>query len=465
MLENWCFLFSAFPKVKNLIKIVTVTSALRLYRKSITKMKGWILIIMLLLTGMVQAQLSQQEKERSLQQLFDLLSQKYIYEDVAEEVRRQLSLHLSEGRYDTIRTGKEFSFRITKDLQEISKDQHLKLEFAPKTDSVTAQEFDKEDHESFVKNVLEASGYGIRKREILPGNVGYLEIPLFGPLDKVADTLIAAMDIVAETDALILDLRQCRGSMDPGTIPFLAGYFFEEPVHLSNFYTRETGETRQFWSAVYVPGKKYLNKPVFILTSGRTFSGGEGFAFHMKNRERAQIIGSTTRGGAHPTEWIRLNDLFAATVPFATTLDPVDGSTWEGVGVKPHVEVKTQMALYEAHLLALDLLLKNAEGNRKQELAELYKEQENNKPEFRTITFRLKGYPEAKKIAVTGSFNSWERESLFMQRQGDEWVLETDVSPGKHTYMFIVDGRWINDPSNPEKEKEGEFENSVLRVN
>lgn len=424
-------------------------------------MKRTILIIGFLISSIAQAQLSQDEKKTSLQELSDILLQKYVYKEVAEKIDRKLVSNLSKGKYDTINTGEEFAFKISQDLKEISSDLHLNFEYAPKQDSGAAENLQKTDH---VKTILEASGYGIKEKKILAGNIGYLEVPLFGPLDQVADTLIAAMKFVADTDALIIDLRECRGSMDPRTIPFLSGYFFEEPVHLSNFYTRETDKITQFWSAVYVPGRKYLNKPVYILTSGRTFSGGEGFAFQMKNQERAQIIGTTTRGGAHPTEWIRLNDLFAATVPYATTIDPEDGSTWEGTGVKPHVEVKTQLALYKAHLLALDQLKNKAEGEAKHKLSDIYNEQKKNKPEFRTITFELKGYPDAKKVALVGSFNSWERESLLMQRSGDEWVLEAEVSPGKHTYMFVVDGKWINDPANPEKEQEGEYLNSVLRV-
>ena len=427
-------------------------------------MQKLILVIVFLISGFAQAQLSQEEKKRGLEELSDLLLKKYIYKEVAEEIQEKLFSNLAEARYDSISTGEEFAFRISQDLKQISSDLHLNLEYAPKHVSGAAEKQDETNPEDYINTVLEASNYGVKEKMILPGNVGYLELPLFGPLDKVADTLIAAMEFVADTDALIIDLRECRGSMDPRTIPFLSGYFFEEPVHLSNFYTRETDKITQFWSAVYVPGKKYLKKPVYILSSGRTFSGGEGFAFQMKNQERAQIIGSTTRGGAHPTEWIRLNDLFAATVPYATTIDPVDGSSWEGTGVKPHVEVKTQMALYEAHLLALDELKNNAEGEAKQKLTDIYREQKKNKPQFRTISFKLKGYPDAKKVALTGSFNSWERESLLMQRKNGEWILETEVSSGEHTYMFIVDGKWINDPANPEKKQEAEYLNSVLRV-
>ena len=63
-------------------------------------------------------------------------------------------------------------------------------------------------------------------------------------------------------------------------------------------------------------------------------------------------------------------------------------------------------------------------------------------------TFRLKGFPNAKKVYLTGDFNDWKPESLAMTRIGDEWVFSVHLSPGKHLYKFVVDGKWIIDPGN-----------------
>ncbi|WP_051205442.1 S41 family peptidase [Salinimicrobium xinjiangense] len=337
------------------------------------------------------------------------------------------------------------------------------MTYYPVENSENGVESDEKEKEEYLKMVLGSSGFGFRKKEILPGNIGYLEIPLFGPLDRVADTLVDAMHKIADTDALILDLRECRGSMDQNTVPFLLGYFFQDPVHLMDFHIRETNFIRQFWSAAWVPGKKYLNKPVYVLTSGRTFSGGEALAFLMQKEQRATIIGNITRGGSHPFQLMRLNNKFGVNVPYSTSVDPVDGSSWEGVGVNPDIFVDTKLALHEAHLLALHDLLKKNSGVERKRLASIFEKQQADKPIFKHLTFKLKAFPDAKMVIVTGSFNSWERESLFMERKGDEWILSTEVSPGRHTYNFIVDGKWILDPANPEIEK-GEFENSVVWV-
>jgi hypothetical protein len=80
-------------------------------------------------------------------------------------------------------------------------------------------------------------------------------------------------------------------------------------------------------------------------------------------------------------------------------------------------------------------------------------------------TFRLKGYTNAKQICLAGSFNNWSPGSFAMRKEGDEWVIEQHLAPGKHVYKFVVDGKWIADPANELREP-NEFgeENSVMWV-
>ncbi|HEX8457585.1 MAG TPA: hypothetical protein VF656_09825 [Pyrinomonadaceae bacterium] len=80
-------------------------------------------------------------------------------------------------------------------------------------------------------------------------------------------------------------------------------------------------------------------------------------------------------------------------------------------------------------------------------------------------TFKLKGYSEARVVALAGSFNNWNESQLLFAREGDEWVCRIDLEPNRYTYKFIVDGNWMLDPSNPDTE-EDEYgnRNSVLIV-
>ena len=80
-------------------------------------------------------------------------------------------------------------------------------------------------------------------------------------------------------------------------------------------------------------------------------------------------------------------------------------------------------------------------------------------------TFRLKGYPEARVVALAGSFNNWGQSQLLFGREEGGWVCRIDLDPGVYTYKFVVDGDWLLDPANPETaEDEAGNVNNVIEV-
>jgi hypothetical protein len=80
-------------------------------------------------------------------------------------------------------------------------------------------------------------------------------------------------------------------------------------------------------------------------------------------------------------------------------------------------------------------------------------------------TFRLKGHPNARVVAVAGSFNDWNQSQVLCGKEGDEWICRIDLTPGRYTYKFIIDGDWMLDPANSETETdERGHTNSVLVV-
>ena len=172
------------------------------------------------------------------------------------------------------------------------------------------------------------------------------------PAEMVGDTAAAAMTFLANSDAVIVDLRK-NGGGHPGTVILLCSYFFDEPTHLNDIYTRTTDTTRQYWSHPSCPARSWSGKDVYVLTSSRTFSGAEEFAYNMQSQKRGTIVGETTGGGAHPTRGFRVTDHFGVGVPFARSINPVTKTNWEGTGVKPDVAVPADQALLTAHLMAL----------------------------------------------------------------------------------------------------------------
>jgi hypothetical protein len=80
-------------------------------------------------------------------------------------------------------------------------------------------------------------------------------------------------------------------------------------------------------------------------------------------------------------------------------------------------------------------------------------------------TFKIKGYPEASLVVLTGTFNNWNQSQLLFAREGDDWVCRVDLDPGVYQYKFILDGDWLLDPSNPDTaEDEAGNVNNVLEV-
>ena len=70
-------------------------------------------------------------------------------------------------------------------------------------------------------------------------------------------------------------------------------------------------------------------------------------------------------------------------------------------------------------------------------------------------TFKLAGHTDAEAVAIYGSFNSWIQTKNYCAREGDGWVCRIDLTPGKYTYRFLVDGAGLTDPTNPDTEDDG----------
>jgi C-terminal processing protease CtpA/Prc len=155
---------------------------------------------------------------------------------------------------------------------------------------------------------------------------------------------------------LIIDVRQ-NGGGAPGMVALICSYFFAgEPVHLNDLYWRPTNSTEQWWTLAYVPGRRYVGKDIYVLTSKRTFSAAEEFTYNLKNLKRATIVGDTTGGGAHPGEGVRISNHFGMFVPTGRAINPITKTNWEGTGVAPDISVPADLALKTAHLSALNKL-------------------------------------------------------------------------------------------------------------
>jgi len=310
-----------------------------------------------------------------IQCLLAKLKAHYIFPDVAEQICSGLQKHLEGEAYAELTEGEMFAFALTMHMQEVSRDEHLWVRWHPETlpDDEDALRHRQEWQE---ERLLEArlDNFGLYKVERLPGNVGYIDIRYFHRAAWGGDAAAAAMNFLANTSALIIDLRKCTGGY-PAMIALLVSYLFgEEPIHVSSIYWRDEDKTQQYWTSPYLPGKRYGDKPVYVLTSKATFSGGEEFASILQTRKRATIIGDKTDGGAHPGTSYRIHPNFEVFIPIGRSINPVTGNDLEGVGVTPDNAVPQEHAFLAAYHMALKGVITSLNGLSSESLKSLAKE-------------------------------------------------------------------------------------------
>ena len=292
----------------------------------------------------------------------ELLRANYVFPEQAGQAATAIEARLEAGEYDDL-DEITLTERLTRDLQEITGDRHLRVVLGggpgPRRQRIGEPEEPK-DHEArrlAMRRMGRLDNFGIRQVERLDGNVGYLDVRRVAVPANAGPAIGAAMELVAGTYALIIDLRHNGGGAPEGVVFWCSYLLDERPTHLNDIFHADTGETRQFWALPYVPGTRYLDRPVFVLTSGRTFSGGEDFAYTLQALGRATVVGETTGGGAHPTRGFPISAAVHIGIPFARSVNPVTGTNWQGTGVVPDVPADAERAYDVAYARALEKVL------------------------------------------------------------------------------------------------------------
>ncbi len=307
-----------------------------------------------------------------IQDIARLAREKYVYPEMGEKIASQLQAKLEGGDYDDVTKGSDLALRLTTDLRAISRDHHWCVAYDPRpaADEVGAES--KGDEEPLVRysEMARKNNYGFERVERLKGNIGYIDLRFFYPSEYGGETAVAAMNFVANCDALIIDLRQNKGGY-PSMVQLITSYLYDsQPRHINTFYYRPTDDIQQFWTFPHILGKRRPEIPVYVLTSSITGSAPEEFAYDLKHMERATLVGETTLGAAHPTTNETVQGHFNVRLPYGRAINPITGSNWEGVGVEPHIAVPAEDALKTAHLTAVQhLAAKCQDENERYDLA------------------------------------------------------------------------------------------------
>jgi retinol-binding protein 3 len=400
-----------------------------------------------------------------------ILEEYYFDPGLAAKMKARLNEQMRAGAYDSITAGDKFAALLNRDLKSVSNDLHLGVMFHPQPQPTTPEEkmteAELDARDAQMRRFFETLNYGVPKVEVLPGNIGYIELKGFPHPDWAGETIANTFDLLSNTKALIIDMRQNAGGY-PSTVALWTSYLYAprsihgatDDTHLFDQYDHRTRTTKQFWTAPYVRGKRYLNKPVYLLIGNMTFSGGEIFADAVKALKRGTLIGGRTAGGSNSVLTRPINTHFEMGVSFGNTINAITKTSLEGSGVAPDVEAPRLAARETAYLMALrQRAERESDPGEKGRLMPLITKAESDlkaampRPSLTGNTeFRLKGHANAKAVYLAGFFNRWDGTALPMTREGDTWVARIDLPPGRHAYKFMVDGTWMMDPDNGNRE-------------
>jgi len=256
----------------------------------------------------------------------------YVLPELGEQTARAIEAALAAGSYDALNEPAAFAERVTADLNTVAHDKHLRIfppgGLAPPPTATPPR-----------------SEAGVIRADLLAGNIGYIEVVSFPPLGVFRAPLDRAMARLVGTKALVIDVRRHGGGM-PDALDYLVSYFLPQgaaPVAIGHAVWRNRGtntfRTQDFWSSP--TPFSYAGKPIYVLTSSQTVSGGEALAYDMRALRLCKIVGETTAGAAHPGDVVPLEAGFAMFLPVGRGRD----GDWEGVGVKPDITVPAADAL------------------------------------------------------------------------------------------------------------------------
>ncbi len=295
----------------------------------------------------MEGKLDSAERNRVVQAVAQDLKRYYVDSQRAHIASTVLLRREATGEYEAIVDGQTFAARLTSDLRSSTQDTHLEIAYSQTPLPGVAGEPTAAAMAGY-RSFMLRQNCTFEKIEVLPDNIGYFKLNSFPDPSVCASQAKAAMARLNQTDAIIFDLRDNRGGY-PDMVEQIAAPLFDHPAPWYN--PKDPSGSEQFIHSP-VAGSRLANRPAYILTSSRTFSGAEQFAYNLKMLKRATLVGETTGGGAHVGSFHRIDDHFGIGIPETPITNPYGEPDWESTGVQPDVKVAAKDALAIAEELA-----------------------------------------------------------------------------------------------------------------
>jgi tetratricopeptide (TPR) repeat protein len=361
--------------------------------------------------------LSEAYKKETIEKLSLLIQDFYIYPDVAKKTNEHLYKQYETGYFEKCKDIETFATELTEVVQSVNKDKHMRImsnkPYIAPENTLEA----KAAHRMGQINDYRNYNHGFKELKMLEGNVGYLDLRMFAPMERAKEIADAYMKLLSLSDAVIIDLTH-NGGGDPSMVQYLCSYFFDKKLHLNSLNYREGNRTEEFWTLEEVGGKKLADIPLFIMIGEETFSGAEEFAYNMLTQKRATLIGQTSAGGANPGETRGINKDLSVFIPTGRAINPITNTNWEGVGVQPEILTKKEETFDHALILAQ----KAADSLRKNKLETYIQLQQNlilNLEHYKKGESENKISTSIKNLVESGLFGEWDINNL-----GYEYLMQ-----------------------------------------
>ncbi len=293
--------------------------------------------------------------------LADVLRERFAFRARGREAAAKIEALEQQGAFREARTAAELLALIEQKITPIVDDGHFRARyFGPEAVAGFSEAPPSAEDIAAFHEEVRLRGGELPELRWLPGNVGYLRIQRFLDAPPSAEQLALAMGMLAHTGALIVDVRGAPGG-EPAGVANVIGHFVgaRAPTVRVQDSDEDTPD-RTYYAEPRTPA--YTDRPVFVLVDGDTGSGAEEFAYDLQAMQRATLVGETTAGAATPGGYRPLAHGFVAFIPMQIVANTITGTNWEGVGVAPDVAVPAAEALDHAHRLALEAILKDAQG-------------------------------------------------------------------------------------------------------
>ncbi|KAJ3175925.1 hypothetical protein HDU87_005589 [Geranomyces variabilis] len=294
--------------------------------------------------------LSPAERSTALDRLVTLIDERFAVPDEGATLVTELKERIAQGAYDCLATIGEFAEELTKDIQRISNDGHMK----------------EEDENDDMKEWLHKQRFlnqGIEEIRMLPANIGYFNLLSFPSPESAAKAYAALFTLFEHTNGLIIDIRKNTGGSVAADL--LASYLTKSSQRATvSTLHRYSGAKATLHLHPTVAGPRYgVDRPVWVLTSKTTFSAAEHFAHVVKALGRVRIVGENTGGGGRMCDDFWIHPHIDACISVAFVRCEIDQKVWERVGVEPHVSCEADKALDVALLEALERFVPAVEAD------------------------------------------------------------------------------------------------------